>query len=554
VTGSRPAGGGQQTETTDGERRTVDDIRPSGNMNWLMALQCHADRSPDSPAVEFAGQTRTYGEMWADVRRLAAGMQAQGLGRGDIVGVLGFNSYRYLLVILASSYIGAVSMPANYRLAVPEIAYLLGQTDPVLFFCDSELSGALSAAAESVGGQLSTVTMEGPSVEGSIPMDDLMVDAAGVSMAVVAEHDMHRLVFTSGTTSYPKGAMISHGNIAWKNLVHACDFGYAAEDVGLICGPMYHVGAFDVTATSVLHVGGSLVLHRKFDAAEVLAAIEVQRVTTIWLAPAMLQALLAHPDVERRDLSSVRLIVSGGEKVPEPLILKLLKVFPSAWFADAYGLTEGGSAVTVLQRSQTLAKRGSPGKPLLFNELAIMDPVGEKVGPNVVGEIVMRSPAVFHGYWKDPESTRQALRGQWLHTQDLGYLDDDGYLYVVDRLKDMIRSGSENIASLEVERVLYEHPAVAEVAVVGRPHERWGEVPWAFVVTSEALTEPDLLDHCRARLAGYKVPKGVTFSTELPRNASGKVLKRELRAVIAESGEMTGRSQAVPAEPVERPT
>ncbi|MCW2634376.1 MAG: AMP-dependent synthetase and ligase [Blastococcus sp.] len=553
MTGILPADGGQQTVATDGERRSVDDIRPSGNSNWLMALKCHADRSPDSPAVEFAGQSRTYGEMWADVRRLAAGMQAQGLGRGDIVGVLGFNSYRYLLVVLASSYIGAVSMPTNFRLAVPEIAHLLGQTEPALFFCDSELSEGLSAAAERAGVQVRAVTMEGPPADGSVSMDELMTDDPDAALAVMAEHDMHRLVFTSGTTSYPKGAMISHGNIAWKNLVHACDFGYAAEDVGLICGPMYHVGAFDVTATSLLHVGGSLVLHRRFDAARVLAAIEAQHVTTIWLAPAMLQALLAHPDVERRDLSSVRLIVSGGEKVPEPLILKLLKVFPSAWFADAYGLTEGGSAVTVLQRSQTLAKRGSPGKPLLFVELAIMDPGGETVGPNVVGEIVMRSPAVFHGYWKDPESTRQAFRGGWLHTQDLGYLDDDGYLYVVDRLKDMIRSGSENIASLEVERALYEHPAVTEVAVVGRPHERWGEVPWAFVVSGEDLTEAELLDHCRERLAGYKVPKGVTFASELPRNASGKVLKRELRVEIAELGEMTGRPEAHRAEPIDRP-
>lgn len=509
-------------------------MRPSGNMNWLMALQCHAERSPDSPAVEFADRTRTYGEMWADVRSLAAGLDAQGLSRGDIVGVLGFNSYRYLLAILACSYIGAVSMPANYRLAAPELAYLLQQTEPVLFFCDAELAEELSAAATSADMQLRAVTMDGPTIEGWIPMDDLMADAASPSLAVVGEHDMHRLVFTSGTTSYPKGAIISHGNIAWKNMVHACDFGYSSEDVGLICGPMYHVGAFDVTATSLLHVGGSLVLHRRFDAAAVLAAIEAQRVTTVWLAPAMLQALLAHPEVERRDLSSVRLIVSGGEKVPEPLILKLLKVFPSAWFADAYGLTEGGSAVTVLQPSQSLAKRGSPGKPLLFVELAILDPDGEKVGPNMVGEIVMRSPAVFHGYWKDPESTSHAFRGQWLHTQDLGYLDEDGYLYVVDRLKDMIRSGSENVASLEVERVLYEHPAVAEVAVVGRPHERWGEVPWAFVVLRQDLTESDLLLHCRERLAAYKVPKGVTFTSGLPRNASGKVLKRQLRAEMAE--------------------
>jgi acyl-CoA synthetase (AMP-forming)/AMP-acid ligase II len=255
-------------------------------------------------------------------------------------------------------------------------------------------------------------------------------------------------------------------------------------------------------------------------------------VTTVWLAPAMVNAIMALPGVEQRDLSSVRVIINGGEKMPIPLIERIQRTFPSAWFADAYGLTETVSGDTFLDRDSIITKLGSVGRPCLHLELDIWDEHGNPVPAGERGEIVLRGPKVFPGYWRDPAATAKAFAGGWFHTGDIGVRDDDGYLWIVDRLKDMIVSGGENIAGSEVERVLYEHEAVSEAAVVGRPDDRWGEVPVGFVALrpGATATADELVAHCRERLAKYKVPKAVTFVDALPRNPSGKVLKRDLRA------------------------
>jgi acyl-CoA synthetase (AMP-forming)/AMP-acid ligase II len=327
--------------------------------------------------------------------------------------------------------------------------------------------------------------------------------------------------------------MITHANLAWKNLAHIVELGFTGADLGLACGPLYHVGALDLTTTSLIAVGATIVLHRQFDPAAVVDELERSQVTTVWLAPAMINAIMALPDVERRDLSSVRVVVNGGEKMPLPLIERLGRTFPSAWFADAYGLTETVSGDTFLDRDSIVTKRGSVGRPCLHLELDIWDDEGRSLPAGERGEVVLRGPKVFKGYWRDPDATAAAFAGGWFHTGDIGARDEDGYLFIVDRLKDMILSGGENIAGSEVERVLYEHPAVLEVAVVGRPDDRWGEVPVAFVARRpEAVaivTADELIEHCRGQLAKFKVPKDVVFVDALPRNPSGKVLKRELR-------------------------
>jgi acyl-CoA synthetase (AMP-forming)/AMP-acid ligase II len=350
--------------------------------------------------------------------------------------------------------------------------------------------------------------------------------------ARVAGDDVHRLMYTSGTTGRPKGVMLTHANLAWKNLAHLVEFGITSADLGLACGPLYHVGALDLTTTTLIAAGAKVIIHRLFDAAAVVDEIERSRVTTVWLAPAMVKDIMALPDITRRDLSSVRLVINGGEKMPIPLIERIQRVFPSAWFADAYGLTETVSGDTFLDRASLVTKLGSVGRPCLFLELDVWDTQGNSVPAGERGEVVLRGPKVFKGYWRDPDATATAFTGGWFHTGDIGVRDDDGYLWIVDRLKDMILSGGENIAGSEVERVLYTHDAVLEVAVVGRPDERWGEVPVAFVVlkADATVTEDELVEHCRGQLARFKVPKDVTFLDALPRNPSGKVLKRELRA------------------------
>ena len=338
-------------------------------------------------------------------------------------------------------------------------------------------------------------------------------------------------MYTSGTTGRPKGVMLTHANLAWKNLAHIVEFGFTSADLGLACGPLYHVGALDLTTTSLIAAGATTIIHRAFDAAAVVDELEGSRASTVWLAPAMVNAIMALPGIEQRDLSSVRVVINGGEKMPIPLIERIQRVFPSAWFADAYGLTETVSGDTFLDRDSIVTKLGSVGRPCLYLELDVWDADGTSVPPGEQGEVVLRGPKVFKGYWRDPGATEAAFAGGWFHTGDIGVLDDDGYLFIVDRLKDMIVSGGENIASSEIERVLYEHDAVREAAAVGRPDERWGEVPVAFVVLREdATVTPDaLLEHCRAQLARFKVPREITFIDALPRNPSGKVLKRELR-------------------------
>jgi acyl-CoA synthetase (AMP-forming)/AMP-acid ligase II len=325
--------------------------------------------------------------------------------------------------------------------------------------------------------------------------------------------------------------MLTHANLAWKNLAHLVEFGFTSADLGLACGPLYHVGALDLTTTSLIAAGATVIIHRAFDAAAVVDELERSRVTTVWLAPAMVNAIMALPGIEGRDLSSVRVVINGGEKMPIPLIERIQRTFPSAWFADAYGLTETVSGDTFLDRDSIVTKLGSVGRPCLYLELDIWDTDGRSVPSGQPGEIVMRGPKVFKGYWRDPDATAAAFAGGWFHTGDVGVRDADGYVFIVDRLKDMIVSGGENIAGSEVERVLYEHDAVLEAAVVGRPDERWGEVPVAFVVlrAGTTATAEALVEHCRAQLAKFKVPKDVTFLDELPRNPSGKVLKRELR-------------------------
>jgi fatty-acyl-CoA synthase len=278
-------------------------------------------------------------------------------------------------------------------------------------------------------------------------------------------------------------------------------------------------------------VGATVILHRAFDAEQVVEEIERSRVTTLWMAPAMVRAVMDVPGVEERDLSSVRLLIGGGEKMPIPVIERLQRTLPSAWFADAYGLTETVSGDTFLDRASIRSKVGSVGRPCQYLEVDVWDEHGASLPPGERGEVVLRGPKVFKGYWRDPAATAAAFAGGWFHTGDIGFRDDDGYFYIVDRLKDMIVSGGENIASSEIERVLYEHEAVLEAAVVGRPDDRWGEVPVAYVVMNElgTTTAEDLIGHCGRQLARFKVPKAVYVVGALPRNPSGKVLKRELR-------------------------
>jgi acyl-CoA synthetase (AMP-forming)/AMP-acid ligase II len=501
------------------------------DMSWLGVLEHHARRTPDQPLAVFRDDVVTYAGMADRAAALAAGLHARGVDTGDVVGLLSYNSIEFLTTIFSANYLGAIAMPINWRLAAAELRFILEHSEARALVCDESLIDLANEATSDLEVDLVRVSISTEACAGWERFIDLGNEPARVARAHVEGDDIHRLMYTSGTTGRPKGVMITHANLAWKNYAHVTEFGFSGDDLGLACGPLYHVGALDLTTTSLIAVGATTIIHRVFDAAEVVAEIERSRVTTVWLAPALVNAIMALPDIEQRDLSSVRVVINGGEKMPIPLIERIQRTFPAAWFADAYGLTETVSGDTFLDRDSILSKLGSVGRPCLYLELDIWDESGASVPAGARGEVVLRGPKVFKGYWRDPDATAAAFAGGWFHTGDIGVTDDDGYLYIVDRLKDMIVSGGENIASSEIERVLYEHESVVEVAVVGRPDDRWGEVPVAYVVVRAAATATpeELIDHCRGQLARFKVPKDVVLVDALPRNPSGKVLKRELR-------------------------
>jgi len=346
--------------------------------------------------------------------------------------------------------------------------------------------------------------------------------------------DLMRLMYTSGTTDRPKGVMLTYENMYWKSADQTLVLGLNADTRLLVVGPLYHVGALDLPGIAVLWHGGMLSIHRNFEPEQALAAIEAEKLNAAWFAPVMTTAILTCPARDNYDVSSLRWAIGGGEKTPEVRIRAFSEYFTNARYIDAYGLSESCGGDTFMDAGREIEKIGSTGRAIAHVEIEIRDDAGKRLPSGENGEICLRGPKITQGYWKDPEKTAAAFFGDWFRTGDIGYLDDDGFLYLTDRKKDMIISGGENIASSEVERVIYELPEVREVAVIGLPDARWGEKPVAIVVLGDgaALELPALADHCRARLAGFKVPKQLIIRGSLPRNPSGKVLKRVLRAEL----------------------
>jgi fatty-acyl-CoA synthase len=508
-------------------------MRP--DMSWCSVLEHHARRTPAKTMAVHGDRAVSYQEMQEWTAALAGGFAARGVGAGDVVALLSYNNLEFLATIFAVNHLGAIAMPVNWRLAAPEFRFIVEHSGARALVCHPELVGLADEATKDLDDDLARLVIGGDDLTtGGVPQWERFADLATTPApprVAAAADDIHRLMYTSGTTGRPKGVMITHANLAWKNYAHIAEFGFTADDVGLACGPLYHVGALDLVTTTMVAVGATTVVHTTFDAGQVVDEIERSRVTTIWAAPAMVRAILDVPGIEARDLTSVRVIIAGGEKMPVPTIERIRSTFPSAWFADAYGLTETVSGDTFLDRESTVSKLGSVGRACQYLDADLWDEQGRSVPAGDRGEVVLRGPKVFKGYWRDPGATDVAFAGGWFHTGDVGMRDDDGYLYIVDRLKDMIVSGGENIASSEVERVLYEHGSVVDAAVVGRPDSRWGEVPVAYVVvgTGATVTSGELIEHCRAQLAKFKVPRDVVLVDALPRNPSGKVLKRELR-------------------------
>jgi fatty-acyl-CoA synthase len=493
-------------------------------INLSSFIAFHARRTPERWALKYRGEEIAYATFDERIRIVGGWLALRGIGPDDVVAVLMKNSAAFLDIAFATSHIGAVFLPINYRLASEEIAYIVGNSGARLLIADEEF------AANAAGPAPIILIDEAAQANAA----RLAPDAKPATAHRRLPSDLMRLMYTSGTTDRPKGVMLTYENIYWKSADHVLVLGLSRETRLLVAGPLYHVGALDLPGIAVLWQGGMLSIQRDFDAAKCLAAIETDRLDAAWLAPVMTTSLLSYSDRERYDVSSLRRAIGGGEKTPEARIRAFSHYFTNARYIDAYGLTETCGGDTFMEPGLEIAKIGSTGRPIARVEIEIRDDMGHRVAAGENGEICLRGPKVTPGYWKDPEKTAAAFFGDWFRSGDVGYLDEDGFLYLTDRKKDMIISGGENIASSEVERVIYELPQVSEVAVVGMPDERWGERPVAIVVLANgaALELPDLTDHCRKHLAAFKVPKQLILRDNLPRNPSGKVLKRVLRAEL----------------------
>jgi fatty-acyl-CoA synthase len=500
--------------------------------NLTRALERNADRTPDSVAIFCGDQAVSHAELRDQTRAFAAGLRSLGVGSGDIVAMIVSNSTEFLVCALAANGAGAAFLPLNLRLAEAEWAYIIGHSKAKALVIDSERAGVLPRLqAECPALKVVIGLGVGRGCDHSFAQLTSAHRGDQAPFAAVGEHDMSRLMYTSGTTARPKGVPLTYRNILWKIFDHMLEFGLTRADRTLLAGPMYHVGAYDLPGTGTLYVGGSLVIMPAFDAREVMSHIERFAVTNVWLAPAMLNAILNLEGLNAYNTESVRFVTNGGEKMPAALIERFVAAFPNAWLADSFGMTETVSGDTFLDPEHTLDKLGSVGKPVLHLDTRIVDELDRDVPASISGELLVRGPKVFAGYLHDRDATERSFLDGWFRTGDIAHQDADGYLFIDDRKKDMIVSGGENIASPEVERVLYMHPTVLEAAVIAMPDEQWGQVPRAVVALrpgSQATSE-QLIAFCAEHLARFKVPRKVDFVDALPRTPSGKVLKRQLR-------------------------
>ncbi len=496
--------------------------------NWLYQ---RAQRTPQRTALVFEGNSWTYAELQQRIDRLAAALRAGGVCHGDRVGFLGLNQPAFLETLFAAARLGAVFVPLNFRLAGPELDYIINDAGVHTLVVDAPHRPVI----DGIRAQLPCrryLSADQPA-DGWPDMASLLAAHEPLASGEpVAEDEVALIMYTSGTTGRPKGAMLTHGNIWWNNTNGLLTIDLLEDDVSLVVAPLFHIGGLNVTTLVTWQKGGCLVLHRGFDPQRFLEDAAKYRVTTTFAVPAMLLFVSQHPAFASADLSSLRTIVCGGAPVPEPLMRLYEK--RGVPINQGYGLTETAPMVTFLSPEWGLKKIGSAGRTPPFCEVRIAAADGRILtGPGAKGEVLTRGPNIMKGYWNKPDATAAAIDAEgWFHTGDIGYLDADGFLFIADRLKDMVISGGENVYPAEVESVLYEHPAVAEVAVIGLPDPDWGEAVVAVVACkSGASVELEALRaFAEGRLAHYKLPSRLEFVTALPRNPAGKVLKFELRA------------------------
>ncbi|SAK55360.1 long-chain fatty acid--CoA ligase [Caballeronia temeraria] len=507
-------------------------------MHLTSGLQRAVQQKPDCVATIFRGRRRTWREVAGRVARLAAALQTHGLAKGDRVGMLAQNSDRYLEYVLGTWWAGGVVNPVNARWSVPEIVYSLDDCDTGILLVDDAHWHHVQHIRERARRAPVVIHVgDGPAPDGVDSFEKLIEESHPVDDAGRGGNDLASIMYTGGTTGLSKGVMQTHLNL-WSSAMQRLASAPALPGVATLqVAPLFHMAGLGRAIIQWI-AGESRVILPAFDAGEVLRAIREESIGELQLVPTMIEAVLAHPDASSTSFASVKRLTYGASPISAALLERVIANLPGVELINSYGLTEACSNVCASvpgdhdeagRRSGLYRSVGPCGPAVLVK---IVDEAGREVPRGTVGEIIVRGPNITPGYWNKPEETAKALRNGWLHTGDGAYMNEAGYLFIVDRLKDMIVSGGENVYSAEVENAIAQHPAVAACAVIGVPHEKWGEAVHAVVVPKPGMTmgADEIREHCRQFIAGYKCPKSVEFRTELPLSAAGKVLKRELRA------------------------
>ncbi|MFE0020866.1 long-chain fatty acid--CoA ligase [Amycolatopsis sp. NPDC059021] len=489
--------------------------------------------TPGRTAFVFGGSAFTYAEFAGRTARLASRLQAAGVEPGSRVAYLGPNHLALVETMFATHRLGGVFVPLNFRLTAPEIAYQLGDSGPAVLVYGPECAATVGGIGEHPA---QVVALAGPA-PGEAEYEPWLAGGEDTPIDVpVRLDDVALILYTSGTTGRPKGAMLTHGNIVWNTCNVLVGVDLTADDRALISAPLFHVAALNQTLLPTFAKGGCSVIAPGWNVDTCYDLIEKHRVTWMFGVTTMFADFAGSPRWPGADLSSVRMVMSGGAAVPEVLIRTYQE--RGLVFCQGYGMTETAPGATFLEAAESLRKTGSAGVPAFFTSVRVVRPDLTDVAPGEPGEVLVRGPNVSPGYWRNPEATAASRTDdEWFRSGDMGVIDDEGHLYVVDRVKDMFISGGENVYPAEVENAIFEHPAVAEVAVVGVPDEKWGEVGKAYVVCRPGtrLTRDGLREFLRSRLAKYKIPVHLEVRDALPRTGSGKVRKDRLRATTQRS-------------------
>jgi len=505
--------------------------------NFMDYVAFQATARPEAPFASDVDQSLNYGQAWQRLGRVAARLQANGIGKGDRVVILSKNSVDNLLVFLGCARVGVVPVAINYRLTRDEVGFIAEDADARLLFVDGEfmpLLGTYLAGIEQVSivGGLDSAT----------PLDRWLGDAGEPTPVTLKGDDVVFQMYTSGTTGLPKGTLLTHRNLISNSIQAPLATGLTPRvgDRGLIIAPTFHALGLMGALVSIFY-GSELILHRDYDPVGMIETMANDNISFVSVVPVMLQFSLACiPDIEKYKFPNLEWINYGASPISVDLLKTCLQVF-GCKFNQGYGQTESTSVLTFLNNEDHLrALQDKPellrscGRAVFGTELRIVDEQGNTLPTGEVGEILGRGPQVMKGYWKRDDATAKTVVDGWLHTGDAGYLDADGYLFIKDRVKDLIISGGENIYPAEIENVLMSHPKIADAAVIGVPDETWGEVPLAVLVQGDQgeISIEDLISHCRSSLASFKIPKHLEYVAALPRNPSGKILKKNLRESI----------------------